>query len=159
MYKFIKKYPAKYNLIHQLHKYILSTCITRSGGVTYSLCFPFEKDVKGARIAICGAGTFGQQLEKRLIEEKYCEVVAWVDYDYWEYRRCCLNVDPLEALLKVKFDYVLLGTVDSLATQKMREQLVLMGIKTTKILSVQTNDKMIEKTLSHYLTLNESEKI
>ncbi len=159
LYRSIKKYPAEYNLKHQLYKYLLSTCITRLGGIINSFCFPFEGNIKGERIAICGAGTFGQQLKKRLAEEKYCKIVAWVDYDYWEYRRCCLNVDPLETLLKVEFDYVLLGTVDSFATQEMRKQLVLMGIKSTKILSVQTSDETIEEMLSHYLTLNESVEI
>lgn len=114
--KAISPYPANLNLRLQLQKYLLSTCIIRSGGIvdmaSGTKYLPFEKDLKGKRVAICGAGTFGQQLEKRLREKNHCDITAWVDYDYWEYRRCCLNVDPLERLLEIKFDYVVLGTVD-----------------------------------------------
>lgn len=156
--KAISPYPANLNLRLQLQKYLLSTCIIRSGGIvdmaSGTKYLPFEKDLKGKRVAICGAGTFGQQLEKRLREKNHCDITAWVDYDYWEYRRCCLNVDPLERLLEIKFDYVVLGTVDSLATQSMRERLVSMGVASTKILSIRTEDDDVEKALSLYLNLN-----
>lgn len=159
--KAIVPYPANLNLRLQLQKYLLSTCIIRSGGIVDSTSgikyLPFEKDLKGKLVAICGAGTFGQQLEKKLREKKHCDITAWVDYDYWEYRRCCLNVDPLEDLLEVKFDYVLLGTVDSLATQSMRERLISMGIDSAKILSIRTEDNDVENALSLYLKLNSQE--
>lgn len=154
LYKSIKKYPENLQLKLQLQKYLLSTCIIRSGGIINSSYFPFEKDIKEKRIAICGAGTFGQQLEKRLREKNYCEITTWVDYDYWEYRRCCLNVDPLEDLLESDFDYVLLGTIDSLASQSMRERLIHMGVEPKKILSVQTEDCMVKDALSHYLNVD-----
>jgi len=154
LYKSIKKYPENLQLKLQLQKYLLSTCIIRSGGIINFSYFPFEKDIKEKRIAICGAGTFGQQLEKRLREKNYCEITTWVDYDYWEYRRCCLNVDPLENLLDADFDYVLLGTIDSLASQSMRERLIRMGVEPKKILSVQTEDCMVKDALSHYLNVD-----
>lgn len=154
----IDRYPASLNLRQQLQKYLLSTCIIRSGGIIDSASgtkyLPFEKDLKGKHVAICGAGTFGQQLEKRLRERKHCDITAWVDYDYWEYRRCCLNVDPLEKLTETVFDYIVLGTVDSQATQSMRERLVSMGIDSAKILSIRTEDDKVENALSHYLNLD-----
>ena len=152
--KSIEKYPEKLQLKLQLQKYLLSTCIIRSGGIIGSSYFPFEKDIRDKCIAICGAGTFGQQLEKRLREKKYCEITAWVDYDYWEYRRCCLNVDPLEKLLESNFDYVLLGTVDSFASQSIRERLIRMGVESSKLLSIQTEDCMVKDALSHYLNVD-----
>ena len=151
--------PLNLKLQLQLQKYMLSTCITRSGGMVDSSFLPFEIDIKGKNIAICGAGTFGQQLEKRLQEKNYCNITAWVDYDYWEYRRCCLNVDPLEKLIETKFDYVVLGTVDSQATQSMRERLVSMGVNPTKILSIHSDDNKVEDALSHYLNLGRQENI
>ena len=154
LYKSIEKYPEELQLKLQLQKYLLSTCIIRSGGIIDSTYFPFEKDIRDKHIAICGAGTFGQQLEKRLHEKNYCEITAWVDYDYWEYRRCCLNVDPLENLLEADFDYVLLGTIDSLASQSMRERLICMGVESKKILSIQTDDYMVKDALSHYLNVD-----
>ena len=161
IYREIGQYPANLNLKRQLQKYLLSTCIIRSGGIIDSASgtkyLPFEKDLKGKHVAICGAGTFGQQLEKRLRERKHCDITAWVDYDYWEYRRCCLNVDPLEKLTETTFDYIVLGTVDSQATQSMRERLVSMGIDSAKILSIRTEDDNVEYALSHYLHLDSQE--
>ncbi|WP_173468721.1 glycosyltransferase family 2 protein [Fibrobacter succinogenes] len=157
----IGRYPTNLNLRLQLQKYLLSTCIIRSGGIVDSAggtkLFPFEKDLKGKRVAICGAGTFGQQLEKRLRERNHCNIMIWVDYDYWEYRRCCLNVDPLEKLIETEFDFIVLGTVDSQATQSMRERLVSMGIEFEKILSIRTEDDKVEIALSHYLNLDSQE--
>ena len=156
--KDIDGYPAKLNLRLQLQKYLLSTCIIRSGGVVDTVngikYLPFEKDIEGKCIAICGAGTFGQQLEKRLREKKYCNISVWVDYDFWEYRRCCLNVDPIEKLIETDFDYVILGTVDSLATRDMRERLTRMGIDSAKIISIYTEDEKVEEALSRYLKLD-----
>ena len=148
------KHPSNLNLQLQLQKYILSTCITRSGGLIDSCFRPFRIDIRGKNIAICGAGTFGQQLEKRLREKTYSNIIAWVDYDYWEYRRCCLDVDPLDKLIDSKFDYVLLGTVDSFASQEMRKRLIHMGINTNKILSVHINDSEIEQVMKLYLAIN-----
>ncbi len=163
IYREIGQYPANLNLKQQLQKYVLSTCIIRSGGIVDSAVgtkyLPFEKDLKGKRVAICGAGTFGQQLEKRLRERNHCDITAWVDYDYWEYRRCCLNVDPLEKLTETTFDYIVLGTVDSRATQSMRERLVSMGIESEKILSIRTEDDKVVNALSHYLNLDRQENL
>ena len=157
--KDLARFHTPLNLRLQLQKYLLSTCIIRSGGIVDTVSgakyLPFEKDFKGKRVAICGAGTFGQQLEKRLREKNYCDITVWVDYDFWEYRRCCLNVDPLEKLVETEFDYVVLGTVDSLATKAMRERLVRMGVDSAKILSIYTEDEKVEESLSHYLNLGE----
>lgn len=156
--KSILRHPKQFNLQLQVQKYLLSTCIICSGGMTNTAnetgYLPFKKEINGKKIALCGAGTFGQQLEKKLREKEYCEIVAWVDYDYWEYRRSLLDVDPLEKLSDVCFDFVLLGTIDSYATRKMRDKLINMGIDSSTILSIHTEDDNVEKALSLYLNQN-----
>ena len=61
----------------------------------------------GKKIVVYSAGTFGQQLINRFNEKEHCQIVAWVDDDYWEYRRCCLDVDPVENIFNLDYDYVL----------------------------------------------------
>lgn len=142
----------KYEVSIQIQKYVLSTFIIRSGGIlNNSIHFPFSKDIKNKNIVVCGAGTFGQQLVKRFEESKFCNLVAWVDDDYWEYRRCCLNVDPISSLLKLSYDYILVGMVDSFSAQKTKNILVDFGVPTSKILSLNVKAEDVASYLNQYL--------
>ena len=142
----------KFNLIFQVQKYLLSTFIVRSGGVLNdSIHVPFNKDIKGKTVVICGAGTFGQQLVKRIEEYNYCKIAAWVDDDYWEYRRCCLNVDPISSITDLKYDFVVIGMVDNLLAKKMKNRLIDCGISSSKVLMLSVNDEIIESYLNQYL--------
>ena len=77
--------------------------------------------------------------------------MGWVDYDYWEYRRSCINVDSLEDIEKITFDYVLIAVVDSYASQNMKNKLSDYGVPAEKILRVNINNEMKEKVLYTYL--------
>ena len=98
--------------------------------------FPFGKDFRDKNIVIYSAGTFGQQLVNRIKVYIHCNIVGWIDHDYWEYRRCCLDVDPVESIAKTDFDFVLLATVDSGLAQEMKKDLFDCGVSPSKILSV-----------------------
>ena len=144
----------KYGLLKQVQKYLLSTFIIRSGGIlSESIHQPFSKDIKGKSIVVCGAGTFGQQLIKRIDESKYCNIVEWVDDDYWEYRRCCLNVNPLTTLLNLQYDYIVIGMVNSQASQNIKNQLIDCGISPSKILTLKVDTNDVENYLNQYLSL------
>ncbi|MBP5788030.1 MAG: glycosyltransferase [Kiritimatiellae bacterium] len=148
--------PSEYELVRQEKEYLLSACIIRSGGIAQTpdgvVHLPFARAFRGARVAICGAGTFGQQLERRLKEWQYCEIAAWVDEDFWEYRRCCLDVDPVDRLKDMDFDYVLLGRIDRIGAQSLRAQLEKMGIPGAMILGVDVEPKDVSAALGYYLT-------
>ena len=145
---------GKYGLLQQLKKYLLSTFIIRSGGIlSYSVYLPFTKDIKNKKIVVCGAGTFGQQLVKRFEEHQFCNLVAWVDDDFWEYRRCCLNVDPISSLLKINYDYVVIGMVDSFAAQIMKNSLIDFGVSPAKILIMDIQNEDIETILNLFLKI------
>lgn len=121
----------------QIDDYILSTCIMRSGAITYfEKSFPFDKDFKGKKVVIYNAGTFGQQLVNRINEHQYCKIVLWTDDDYWEYRRCCLDVDPVEKVKEKEFDYILIATVNATLSKEAKCRLINMGIKESKILRI-----------------------
>lgn len=125
------------HLEKQITDFVLSICIMRSGGRLpeddYST---YDKAYFGKKVVICSAGTFGQQLVNRFRETGHCQVVGWVDDDYWEYRRCCMNVDPIEEVRVLDFDYVLIASVDTDFSGRMIRRLAEYGVNRRRILTV-----------------------
>lgn len=128
---------AKLELKRQVTDYVLSIALMRSGGRLPKDEFSaFDNVYYGKNVVIYSAGTFGQQLVNRFRETRHCRVIAWVDDDYWEYRRCCLDVDPLKNITSLKFDYVLVAAVDPKVTEKIRKNLLDFGVNDKQILTV-----------------------
>ena len=129
-------------LCNQVVDYVLSIAIIRSGGTlpqdTYST---FDKAYYNKSVVIYSAGTFGQQLVKRFHENGHCKIVGWLDDDYWEYRRCCMDVDPVESITKITFDYVLIASVDPVTVESIIYRLLDLGVERRKILTVQVLDE------------------
>lgn len=122
----------------QVIDYVLSIAIMRSGGrLPHDDYSPFDSSYFGKDVVVFSAGTFGQQLVNRFKELGHCRVVSWIDDDYWEYRRCCLDVDPVESISDLKYDYVLIATVDSIVAGKIKERLTGLKVDSEKILSVE----------------------
>ena len=141
------------NYQKQVDDFILGNCVIRSGAIKVNgkLTLPFGKDFEKENIAIYSAGTFGQQLAKRIEECGYCNIVNWVDNDYWEYRRCCLNVDPVSELTRKSFDYLLIATVDVEHAKELKEQFVGDGIEESKILCINIPEHNKQGLLKRYL--------
>lgn len=147
----------QYKLYKQITDYVLSICIMRSGGrlpssleggTSYSTFNPlyYQK-----RIIIYSAGTFGQQLWNRFMETNHCKPVGWIDDDYREYRRCCLDVDPVETIKKTTFDFVLIATVDCHIADKIKKRLLDYGIAESKILTVECPESIRQSLLNQFL--------
>ena len=128
---------SELRLSEQITDYVLSICIMRSGGRLpeddYST---FDKAYYGKRVVIYSAGTFGQQLVNRFRETGHCRVVGWIDDDYWEYRRCCLDVDPIEKIREMDFDYVLVASVSEGFAKQTVSRLGEFGVSPRRILTV-----------------------
>lgn len=133
-------------LLPQLNDYIVSYCIIRSGGIIGQEMF--GRDLKGKKVVIIQAGTTGQVMYERL--KGQCEVVGWYDADYWEYRRCCMNVDPIESI-QLNFDYALIAKIDQENIEKTKEELIAAGVTEDKILSIDYRKLNREKLLRQYL--------
>ena len=140
------------NLQKQVIDYVLGICIMRSGGrLPDGTLSVYDERYYGKRVIICSAGTFGQQLRKRIDENKVCHVVSWVDDDYWEYRRCCLEVDPITEVTKLDFDYVLIASIDDKVIKRMKKQLLDFGVSEQKVLSIRCDDFKREKLVNEFL--------
>ena len=149
-----QKYPAEWNLQNQIIDFVLGISIMRSGGVVKEIqdeFSPYNEVFYGADIVVYSAGTFGQQLMRRIEENQYCRVIGWVDVDYKEYRRCCLDVDPVESIDSMAFDYVLVATVDGVMADRIKEKLLWRGIPEGKILTVYCPEEKRKHLLDRYL--------
>lgn len=144
---YAKKTDEKYKLQEQIDDYVLGICIMRSGDVDY-----FGKQIEERKVVVYSAGTFGQQLMNRLRETDVCDVVGWVDDDYWEYRRCCMNVDPVERLSKDDFNYILVATIDTKLADRIKNRIAEYGISEKKILTIKKEEEsslLIKKYLDY----------
>lgn len=135
----------------QVTDYILSIAIMRFGGMLPQDDFStFDTAYYGKDVVIYSAGTFGQQLIARFKETGHCNVVAWLDDDYWEYRRCCLDVDPVESIASIDYDYVLIAAVDPIVAQNVKKRLLDLSVSAEKILAVSVPDDR-EGLMSRFL--------
>lgn len=138
----------------QVNDYVLSISLIRSGGrIPHSEYSSFDPVYFGKKVVVYSAGTFGQQLMNRLKESDHCDIVAWIDDDYWEYRRCCMNVDPVDSITGLQFDYVIVATVDSILAEKIVSRLFGYGISREKILTI-TVETEKEDLLSRFLDVD-----
>ena len=156
LYSYLSSFATddnKFEYQRQINEFILGICIIRFGGIKSNgrVALPFSNDFERKTVAVYSAGTFGQQLVRRIKEYNYCNVISWVDEDYWEYRRCCLDVDPVEALKEKEFDYLLIATVDGEYGKALKSRFVDFGIENNKILCVQCNPDSRELLLRTYL--------
>ncbi len=141
------------NIQAQVIDYVLSIAIMRSGGrLPQDDYSTFDKTYYDKNVVIYSAGTFGQQLVNRFNESGHCNVVAWLDDDYWEYRRCCLNVDPVESITQILYDYILIAAVDSSLAEKVERRLLDLGVSERKILTVATPEKR-EELIGRFLDI------
>lgn len=150
------KYPAEYGLQKQVDEFLLGTYMIRSGGAIISekkelQTFPFSKNIVGKRIVVYGAGTFGQQFMKRLQDQEICEVVAWLDEDYWEYRRCGMDVDSICTICDLSFDYIIIANLDSQYAGDIKRSFLDYGIGEEKILFPETTQEARVLALEEYL--------
>lgn len=95
--------------------------------------FIFDRDLRGKDLVLYSGGTFGQYIMKGA---KVCglEFSAWVDDDYEECRACGLDVDPIDTVKSVGFDYILIASTSSVQSQKIKGMLTSMNIAEQKII-------------------------
>lgn len=130
------------NIATQIVDFVLGICIMRSGGIvtngkTSNDSFvPYPIDFRNKKVVVYSAGTFGQQLVNRVKETKYCKIVGWIDDDYWEYRRCCMDVDPICSITKWDYDYILVATINSATAETIKHRMLDYGVPPQKILLV-----------------------
>lgn len=142
-------------LRRQAEDYVLVSCIIRSGGAYPSeKRFVFGDAFLEKNVVVYNAGTFGQLFVSKLNEFKICNLVGWIDDDYWEYRRCCLDVDPVEDVLNMEYDYLIVAAADGESADSIRQRLISIGVENDRILTMDIPEAERESLLHDYLEEN-----
>ena len=149
LYEYMCAFSLKYDALcgwkRQVDDFVLGVCMMHIGGPMI-----FGADIRGKKVAIFKAGVFGQHLHQGLRQGNVCEVVSWVDDAWKECRRCGLDVDPVESISTVDFDYVLLASMERPLTEEATRQMESLGIPEEKILSINETGDHHSQVL-HYL--------
>lgn len=154
--RWANKYDSSLKLSSQIDDFILANSIMRSGGKLPDNSFStYDSVYYGKDVIVYSAGTFGQQLVNRFKETNLCNVVKWIDDDYNEYRRCCLNVDSVSSINEIHFDYVLIAKVDERDIQFITRELLDFGVSEKQILSIKVPQKKTD-LIEKFLAINSS---
>ena len=125
-------------LLPQLDYFLLSLLTVRSNGMMsngstqHELC-PFNDVQVGGKIVICGAGTFGQHLFRRLQESTHFQVTGWVDELFARYRSLGLAVDDISSIHSMAYDHIVVAFIDETVADRIAKKLCGLGVPVTKI--------------------------
>lgn len=112
--------------------YVERCCL--SGACIEKFIFPMTHKIMGKKVVIYGAGHVGQNYYTQISRFRNCEIVAWVDRDYYKYRfEYCDVLNPGE-LKNIAFDFIIIAVNDADLKNKIQSQLESMGIEKDKIM-------------------------
>ena len=83
--------------------------------------------------------------------EGQCSIVTWIDDDYWEYRRCCMDVDAIEQICKVEYDAVIIALIDPVQITNVKSLLFDYGVEEKNMITVSATQEERDKALKLYL--------
>ncbi len=92
------------------------------------------------KVVLYGAGKFGQDLYKRLLEDDGHEVALWVDKNAAACRQQGLaNVQNVSEIRNASFDQLVIAVVDKKLAEEIQEELVQTGMEREKIIWLSPN--------------------
>lgn len=129
------------SLLNQLERFVVSLLIVRldlkvNEELYGTTLIPFANIREGSKVAIYGAGTFGQHLVRQIQDSGTVDQVAWVDPLCSNYNKLGLKVEPPNSLQNKVYDYVLVAYVDELIANKVVMKLSAMAISSSKIVTI-----------------------
>ena len=129
------------SLNSQLEHFMLSLLTVRSGvdfhgdGEINEL-FAYGVIPSDSKLVVCGAGTFGQHLIRRVLKNKNLNLAGWIDELAHIFIRFNLDVGPLQSVKNLEFDYLLVAYVDEGNAQVTKKKLERLGVNSNKILTI-----------------------
>lgn len=122
-------------LNRQLRLYMWQAVLLKAYGRIDSpmVLFPYEKVRSGMRIAIYGAGLFGQAVAGFCEKSSDVEVTGWFDRQYEAYIQQGFHVMSGEDVVNTEFDIMVIAILNLDIVKAVREDFVMRGIGEHKI--------------------------
>lgn len=134
MEKIVSEYKGKYGLLKQLKKYIwnfLGSGIEQVFDIYVgrAFVFPYHMVEQKSNIVLYGAGEVGQIYYEQIVENQYCNIVAWADKYRCSKKRF---ISPGEIL---NFDYskIVIAIEKREVAQEIKKELMMLGINEERI--------------------------
>lgn len=140
----------KENLNTQILYYLYSLILVRSGGLihdgTGDIIFnPFLKATKNSKVIVYSSGSFGQHLLSSNYKSNFFQIVKWIDIDFHEMSIGDNFVNPFSSMVNTEFDFFIIATINPSAFKSIKEELVLMGIDSKKVVQINTDENEIRQ--------------
>lgn len=128
-------HPRKKVLGYQLRCFMWHTMLLKGYAQIRSpmILFPFEKVKDGMRVAIYGAGMFGNVIWKYCKASSRLILAGWFDKRYEVYDRQGLCVSPVSQISEDRFDIMVIAILNIRLARQIKENLVQRGICKDKI--------------------------
>jgi hypothetical protein len=141
-------------MLPQLQYYILSLLTVSTEGPIPNdeiNLYPFGKIKPGDNLIICGGGTFGQHLYKKINTYKTYSVLSWIDEWYEYYSKLNLPIVGFDNIKSFDYDYILIALIDEDISNETFLKLVEHGVDEKKIIQVSHYNKTnIQELLEEY---------
>jgi len=89
--------------------------------------------IRHKKIVIFGAGKVGRDYYTQISKYQYCEIVAWIDSNWYEYHFDYAEVVNIEKVLSIQWDLVIIAVKDKVIGMEIMDLLVKMGVDIEKI--------------------------
>ena len=160
--KFLRSQHAEL-LLPQLDFFLLSLLTVRSDGFlvngTQNELFPFSNVGAGSEIVVCGAGTFGQHLYRRLQASQNYHVTGWIDDLGSEYTSLGIEVDDVSCVCDMSYDHIVIAFIDEMVADKVAKKLIKLGVPANKIARVSHYEGDVSRLLTESGIGREHEQI
>lgn len=142
-------------MLPQLQFYILSLLTVSTEGPRLGdidNLYPFNNIKSGSNLIICGSGTFGQNLYKKIKHYKSHNIISWVDEWYEHYSKLNLPIEGFEKIKSLEYDAILVALIDEDISNYTVSKLIEYGADKEKIIQVShyNNKNDIQKLLLEY---------
>jgi glycosyltransferase involved in cell wall biosynthesis len=121
-------------MLPQLQHYILSLLTVSTDGITG--LYPFNKPTIGKNLVICGGGTFGRHIYKKITNTNEYNIVGWIDEWYEYYSKLNLPVAGFNSIELLEYDNILIAFIDEDNSDDAATKLIKQGVPKEKIIQV-----------------------
>lgn len=96
--------------------------------------YPYFGRFEGMKIVLYGAGEVGKEYYRRMLRDRECEIVMWVDKQYKKYQKEHLPVKSPEEIVGIYYDAIVIGVKDRHICESIKQDLLNSNIDAEKII-------------------------